>query len=98
MNIPPWKGYDRPRWVPMNKEAISAPQAPYPQGGPQAFLEFQVPPMSQLYFFPLMTSKAFQAYVNFWYAQSQAQAGQRQYLVPLIATFTAFDTSKSQVV
>ena len=34
-----------------------------------------------------MTPEAYQAYMNFWYAQVQAQIGQAQYSVPLMATF-----------
>ena len=36
-----------------------------------------------------MTLEAYQAYMNFWYAQAQAhtQMGQTQYLVPSTATF-----------
>ena len=59
------------------------------QGDPQFPLEFPIPPMSQPGFFPLMTSEAFQAFTNYWYAQvqAQAQAGQGQYPVPPTATF-----------
>ena len=40
--------------------------------------------MPQPGFFPPMTLEAYQAYMNFWYAQSQAQAqaGQVLYLAP----------------
>ena len=45
--------------------------------------------MPQPGFFPPMTPEAYQAYMNFWYAQTQAQAqtGQVSYPVPLRATF-----------
>ena len=42
--------------------------------------------MPQLIYFQPMTLEAFQAYMNFWYAQTQAQSGQGQYLVPPMAT------------
>ena len=84
MNIPPWRRRGRPRTTPVDNEAISTPRAPTPQVEPQVQPEFQVPPMPQPGFFPLMTLKVFQAYINFWYAQTQAQAqiGQTQYLAP----------------
>ena len=45
--------------------------------------------MPQPGFFSPITLKVFQIYMNFWYAQAQAQAqvGQGQYLVTLMATF-----------
>ena len=45
--------------------------------------------MQQPGFFPPMTSEAFQAYTNFWYAQAQAQAkaGQSRYSMPPTTTF-----------
>ena len=53
---------------------------PEPHGQPG----FQVPPMPQPGFFPPMTPEAYQASMNFWYAQTQAQmpAGQMPYPVP----------------
>ena len=43
--MPLRSGRDRPRRIPVDKEAASAPYAPLPQGEPQAPLEFQSPPM-----------------------------------------------------
>ena len=85
MNIPPCRGCSRPRQIPTDEEAAFTPQAPHSQKGPQVPLEFEVPPMPQPDFFPPLTTKACQAYANFWYAQ--AQAGQGQYPVPLTTTF-----------
>ena len=66
-----------------------APQNFPPRLEPQEQPGFQVPPMPQLGFFPPMTLKAFQAYMNFWYAQTQAQAqaGQISYSAPPPMTF-----------
>ena len=69
----------------MEEEAASAPHNhPPPPPEPQGPPGFQVPPMPQSGFFPLMTPKAYQAYMNFWYAQNLAQvpAGQMPYPVP----------------
>ena len=43
----------------MDEEVALASHVPPPQGEPQALLEFQVPPMQQPDFFPLMTPEAF---------------------------------------
>ena len=65
--MPPRRGRSKPRRVLVDEEAASAPPL---QGELQAPQEFQVPPMPQLGFFPPMTLEAFQAYTNFWYAQT----------------------------
>ena len=73
----------------MNEKAASAPHAPSLQTEPQVQLEFQAPPIPQLGLYPPMTPKAYQAFMNFWYTQAQAQTqmGQTQYLVPPATTF-----------
>ena len=88
-NIPPRRGHDRPRRVPVDEEAASFPQGSPPQGDPQFPSKFSISPMPQPGFFPIMTPKAFQAYTNCWYAQAQAQAqaGEGQYPIPPMATF-----------
>ena len=68
--MPPQKGYNRPRMVLMDEEATSASHAPFPQGDPQFPPKFSIPPMPQAGFFPPMTSEAFQAFTNCWYAQT----------------------------
>ena len=45
----------RPHRAPVDEEATSAPHAPSPQGDPLVPLEFLVPPMPQVEFFPPMT-------------------------------------------
>ena len=72
MDIPPPRGRGRPRRVPMDEEATSAPQVPHSQEEPQALLGFEqvlqgfpVPPIPQPSFFPPMTPEAYQAYANF---------------------------------
>ena len=39
-NIPPQRRCGRPRWVPADEEATSAPHTPSPQGDPQASFKF----------------------------------------------------------
>ena len=87
--MPPRRGRDKTRKVPVDKEVASVPYISLPQGDPQFPLEFLVSPMPQAGFFPLMTHEAFQAYTNYWYAQAQAQAqaNQGQFLVPRMTTF-----------
>ena len=72
MDIPPQRGRDQPRRALMDEEAALAPHIPPPQAKPQVQAKFQVPQMPQLKFFPPMTPKAYQAYMNLWYAQAQA--------------------------
>ena len=48
--------------------------------------------MPQPGFFPPMTPKAYQTYMNFWYAQTQAQTGQVPYSAPPPTTFTQSST------
>ena len=83
-----------PHRNPIDKEATSTPHNPQPQSKSQEQPGFQVPPMPQPGFFPPMTLEAYQAYMNFWYAQTQAQAqtGQVPYPVPLPATFAQTST------
>ena len=81
MNIPPWRWRGRQRKALVDEEATSAPHALAPQVEPQVQPKFQVSSIPQLGFFSPMTLEAFQAYMNFWYAETQAQAqiGQGQY-------------------
>ena len=82
---PPRRERGRPRRGQVNEEAASAPHnPPPPPPEPQGPPGFQVPPVPQPGFFPPMTPEAYQAYMNFWYAQSQAQVpvGQMPYPVP----------------
>ena len=81
---PPRRGRGRPRRGRVDEEAASAPHNPPPPPEFQGSPGFQVSLMPQPGFFPPMTPEAYQAYMNFWYAQSQAQvpAGQMPYLVP----------------
>ena len=82
---PPRRGRGRPRRGQVDEEAASAPHNPPPPSPePQGPPGFQVPPMPQPRFFPPMTPEAYQTYLNFWYAQTQAQvpAGQMPYSVP----------------
>ena len=72
--MPPQREHDRLRKVFVDEEATSALHAPSPQGDPQAPFEFLISPMPQPRFFPPMTLEAFQAFTNYWYAQTQAQA------------------------
>ena len=51
----------------MDDEAASAPHGSSPQE-PQAQTKFEVLPIMQRDFFPLMTLEACLAYVNFWYS------------------------------
>ena len=67
-NMPAWKGHNRPKRVPVDEKAASAPYTPPPQGDPQAPLKFSIPPMLEAGFFAPMTPKAFQAFTNYWYA------------------------------
>ena len=62
----------RPHRNLIKEEAASTPHNPQPQPKPQEQPRYQVPPMPQQGFFPPMTLKAYQAYMNFWYAQTQA--------------------------
>ena len=89
MDIPPRRGCGRPYRAPVDEEAASAPHVPSLQVEPLVHPEFQVPPISQPKFFLPMTLEAYQAYMNFWNAQAQAQTqtGQAQYLVPPTITF-----------
>ena len=50
--------------------------------------------MPQTGLFPSMTPKMYQAYVNFWYAQAQAQAqpGLRQFPMPPTTTLSQSST------
>ena len=57
----------------VDEEAASTPHNPPPPPEPQGQSRFQVSPMPQPRFFPPITLKAYQAYMNFWYAQTQAQ-------------------------
>ena len=82
---PRGQGRGRPRRGQVDDEAALAPHNPPPPPPElQGQLDFQVPPMPQPGFFPSMTPEAYQAYMNFWYAQTQAQtqAGQTLYMVP----------------
>ena len=65
MDIPPWWGHNRPRRALMDEKAVSAPHTLPPQVEPQVQPEFQVASMSQPGYFPSMTPKAYQAYMNF---------------------------------
>ena len=67
------QGRGRPYRTWIDEKAASTPHNPQSHGT-QEQLEFQVPPMSHPGFFPPMTFEAYQAYMNFWYAQTQAQA------------------------
>ena len=66
----------RPRRNSMVEETASTPHnpQPQPQSKSQEQPRFQVPPMPQPGFFPPMTPEAYQAFMNFWYAQTQTQA------------------------
>ena len=75
---PPRRGQDRPRIGQVDEEAASAPHNPPPPPELQRQPSFQVSPMPQSRFFPPMTSEVYQAYMNFWYNQTQAQAQTRQ--------------------
>ena len=90
MDIPPQQGHDRSRRTLVDEKAISTPHAPLSQTEPQVQPEFQALPMPQPGLYPPMTPKAYQAFMNFWYAQAQAQTqmGQTQYPVPPTMTFT----------
>ena len=68
----PQRGRGRPHTILMDEEAASAPHASHPQDDPQIPLEFLVPPMPQIKFFPPMTFETFQAFTTYWYAQAQA--------------------------
>ena len=57
-----------PRRTQVDEKAALAPHIPPPQPKPQEQPGFQVPPMPQSGFFSPMTLKAYQAYMNFWYA------------------------------
>ena len=71
---PSRRGRSRPRRGQIDEEAASAPHnPPPPPPKPQGQPDFQVPPMPQPGFFPPMTLEAYQAYMNFWYRQTQAQ-------------------------
>ena len=90
MDPPPSRrGWGRPRRNPNDEKTASTPHNPQPQSKPQEQPEFQVPPMPQPGFFPPMTPEAYQTYMNFLYAQTQAQAqaSQVSYPVPPPATF-----------
>ena len=64
MNIPPRKGCDRPYKALTDEKAALAPHSHAPQEEPVQ-PEFQVSPMPQPNFFPPITPKAFQPYMNF---------------------------------
>ena len=55
---PPRQGQGRPRRGQVDEEVASAPHNPPPPPEPQGQLGFQVPPMPQPGFFPLMTLEA----------------------------------------
>ena len=99
MYIPPRRGHDRPCRAPVDEEAASTPHSPPPQAKLQVQYEFQVSLMPQLEFFSPITPKAYQAYMNFWYAQAQAQTqtDQAQYLVPPTITFAQHTTPQHWV-
>ena len=78
----------RPRRGQVDEKAASAPRNPPPPSEPQGQPGFQVPPMPQLRFFPPMTLEAYQAYMNFWYAQTQAQTQARQMPYPTLPSTT----------
>ena len=69
---PPRQGQGRPRRDQVDEKADSAPHNPPPPPKPQGQLGLQVPPMPQPGFFPSMTPETYQAYMNFWYTQTQA--------------------------
>ena len=64
MDPPPRRG-GHPRRIRVDEEATSVPHNPPPQPKLQEQLGFQIPPMPQPGFFPPMTPKAYQAYMNF---------------------------------
>ena len=79
---PSRRGRGRPRRGQIDEKAASTPHnPPPPPPEPQGQANFQVPPMPKPRLFSPMTLKAYQAYMNFWYAQTQAQtlAGQMPY-------------------
>ena len=55
--------------------------------------------MPQPGFFPPMTFEAYQAYMNFWYTQTQAQtqAGQMPYLGPPSTTYAQPSTQQEVI-
>ena len=66
----PRRGHGKPRRVPMDKEAVSAPHVFSPQGDLSVPLEFFIPPISQARPYPPMSFEAFQAFTFYWYAQA----------------------------
>ena len=95
---PPRRGRGHPCRYQIDEEASSTLHNPRSQLKTQKQLGFQVPPMPQPRFFPPMTPEAYQTYMNFLYAQTQAQAqaGQVSYPVPPPATF-AQPSTQSEV-
>ena len=57
--MPLWRGRDRPRIIPVNKEAISTPHAYFLHGDPLVSLEFLIPPVPQVELFPPMILEVF---------------------------------------
>ena len=71
---PSRRGRGRPRRGQIDEEAASTPHnPPPPPPKPQGQPGFQVPPMPQPELFSPMTPEVYQAYMNFWCAQTQAQ-------------------------
>ena len=68
----------------VDEEAALAPLTPPSQAEYQASSAFPTNPISQLYFFPLVTFEVCLVYANFWYAMAQIQTltGQGQNLMP----------------
>ena len=62
----------RPRRGQVDEEAASTSHNPPPPLEPQGQPSFQVSPIPQSGFFSPMTPEAYQAYINFWYTQTQA--------------------------
>ena len=57
--MPLWRGRDRPRIIPVNKEAISTPHAYFLHGDPLVSLEFLIPPVPQVELFSPMILEVF---------------------------------------
>ena len=81
--MPPRSESSRPRKIPVEEEAASAPLTHPSQVESQACSEYPVPLIPQPSFFPPMTLEACLAYANFWYAQAQVQALVRQGQYPM---------------
>ena len=93
---PPRRGRSQPRWDQVDEEAASASQNPPPPPEPQGQSGFQVPPMPQPGFFPPMTLEVYQAYMNFWYAQTQAQTQDGQMSNPALSPIIFAQSSAQQ--